>query len=276
MKRHSCLEIMRLTRIFSSNLMSSESSLAKVFIGFAKDINDNTHLQSTHCDIAVTTRRTRPTTILDCLVSPTLPLHSSIGNSTLSLNVFLFLLIWFHSLQNASCKPGHENARTNMGKKKRSPYFFTSQDATCHQLYIFREWKYYQCAHKCEFHTDKRTKRKSGHGSLSAIAKPSLQSDLRLQCSRADCKKQQEVLWDFFLFIYCFHLLVSFHFCLIFTEWKSLIQYILLLVYLTYFKMSMLSCISFYTIVQYCIYMKQNRALIIKDSHLCIYGINPQ
>lgn len=70
-----------------------------------------------------------------------------------------------------------------------------------------------------------------------------------LQCSRADCKKTTRSPLGLFLFIYWFHLLVSFDFCLIFTEWKSLIQYILLLVYLTYFKMSMLSCISFYTIV---------------------------
>lgn len=97
--------------------MSSESFLAKVFIGFTKDINDNTHLQLTRCTTAATPRRTCPTTILDCLVPLTFPLHSSIGNSTLSLNVFLFLFL-FQSLQNASCKHGHENARTNMGKKK--------------------------------------------------------------------------------------------------------------------------------------------------------------
>lgn len=101
-KRHSCLEIVFLTRIFSSKLMSSESFLAKVFLGFprTKDINDNTHLDSTHCITAVTNHRTRPTTILDCLVSLTFPLHSSIGNLTLSLNVFLFPLFSFQSLQN--------------------------------------------------------------------------------------------------------------------------------------------------------------------------------
>lgn len=119
-KQHSCLEIVCLTRIFSSKLMSSESFLAKVFLGFprTKDINDNTHLESTHCIGAVTTHRIRPTTILNCSVSLTFPLHSTIGNLTLSLNVFLFLLFSFQSLQNALCDHGHENARTNMKKRK--------------------------------------------------------------------------------------------------------------------------------------------------------------
>lgn len=99
----------------------------------------------------------------------------------------------------------------------------------------------------CELHTDKRTKRKSGHSSLLAIAKPSLQSDLELSARELTVNSRSPP--GLILFIYWFHLLVSFHFCLIFTEWKSLIQYILLLVYLTYFKMSLLSCISFYTVV---------------------------
>lgn len=68
--------------------------------------------------------------------------------------------------------------------------------------------------------------------------------------------------WDFILFIDLSHLLVSFHFCLIFTEWKSLIQYMFLLVYLICFKTSISSCISFYT-VYYCMYIKQIRDLIM-------------
>lgn len=120
LKQHSCLEIVCLTRIFSYKLMSSESFLAKAFLGFprTKDINENTHLESTHCMAAVTTYRTRPTTILNRLVSLTFPLHSSIGNLTLSLNVFLFPLFSFQSLQNALCNHGHENARTNLKKKE--------------------------------------------------------------------------------------------------------------------------------------------------------------
>lgn len=126
-KQHSCLEIVCLTGIFSSKLMSSESFLAKVLLGFprTKDIDDNTHLESTHCFAAVTTHRTRPTTILNWLTSLTFPLHSSIGILTLSLNVLLFTLSSFQSLQNASCNHGHENAHTNM-EKKGSPCFFTS------------------------------------------------------------------------------------------------------------------------------------------------------
>lgn len=106
--------------MFSSKLVSSESFLAKVFLGFprTKDINDNTHLESTHCIAAVTTHRTRPTTILNCLVSLTFLLHSSIGNLTLSLNVFLFPLFSFQSLKNALCYHGHENAHTTMKKKE--------------------------------------------------------------------------------------------------------------------------------------------------------------
>lgn len=124
-KRRSCLEIVFLTRIFSSKLMSSESFLAKVFLGFprTKDINDNTHLDSTHCIAAMTNHRTRPTTILDCLVSLTFPLHSSIGNLTLSLNVFLFPLYSFQSLQNALCNYGHGNARKIWGGKRKSILF---------------------------------------------------------------------------------------------------------------------------------------------------------
>lgn len=121
MKQRSCLELVCLTRIFSSKLMSSESFLAKVFIGFprTKDINGNTHLKSTHCVAAVTTHRTRPTTIPTRSASLTFPLHSSTGNLTLSLNVFLFPLFSFQSLQNALCNHGHENAHTNMKKKKK-------------------------------------------------------------------------------------------------------------------------------------------------------------
>lgn len=107
--------------------MPSESFLEKVFLGFprTKDINDNTHLESTHCITAVTTHRTRHTTILNCLVSRTFPLHSSIGNLTLSLNVALFLLFSFQSLQNALCNHGHENARTKMKKKKKKVHTFS-------------------------------------------------------------------------------------------------------------------------------------------------------
>lgn len=70
MKHHSCLEIVPLPRTFSSKLMSSESFLAEVFIGFSctKDTNNNTHLESTRCTAAVTTRRTCPTTTLDGLI----------------------------------------------------------------------------------------------------------------------------------------------------------------------------------------------------------------
>lgn len=56
------------------------------------------------------------TTILECLVSLISTVHSSIGNLTLSLNVFLFLLFLFRCLQNALCKRGHENTRTNVSK----------------------------------------------------------------------------------------------------------------------------------------------------------------
>lgn len=69
--------------------------------------------------------------------------------------------------------------------------------------------------------------------------------------------------WDFILFIVSSHLLVSFHFCLIFTEWKSLIQYMFLLVYLICFKKSISSCISFYTTVYYCMYIKEIRDIIM-------------
>lgn len=68
--------------------------------------------------------------------------------------------------------------------------------------------------------------------------------------------------WDCILLIDLSHLLVSFHFCLIITEWKSLIQYMFLLVYLICFETSILSCISFYT-VYYCMYIKQIRDLIM-------------
>lgn len=71
------------------------------------------------------------TTILERLVSRISAVHSSIGNLTLSLNVFLFLLLLFWCLQNALCKCGHENAHTKIWKKKkRSPY-----------QYVFNTWE---------------------------------------------------------------------------------------------------------------------------------------
>lgn len=78
------------------------------------------------------------TTILECLVSLISTVHSSIGNLTLSLNVFLFLPFLFRCLQNALCKCGHENARTNIWKtEKKKPIsilFHHLWDATSHQL----------------------------------------------------------------------------------------------------------------------------------------------
>lgn len=58
----------------------------------------------------------------------------------------------------------------------------------------------------------------------------------RAVSSRADYKKDKVSSGTLSFLIDLSHLLVSFHFCLIFTEWKSLIQYMFLLVYLTCLK----------------------------------------
>lgn len=121
-------QIMRLTRIFSSNLMSSESSLAKVFIGFAKDINDNT-------PVVDTLRRSSDN-------PPDMSHHNpglfgfSDPSATFQyreLNPF-FECVFISPLlvsQSTECIMDMR-LHAQIWGKKRSPYFFTSQDATCH------------------------------------------------------------------------------------------------------------------------------------------------
>lgn len=90
----------------------------------------------------------------------------------------------------------------------------------------------------CEIHMDERTKWKTGHGSLLAITKPSLYS--APETSGTLCCP-----------LICLIFLVSFHFCLIFTEWKSLIRYMFLLVYLICLKTFILSHLFLHCILLY-------------------------
>lgn len=135
---HWCLQ-----SLFMQNTQKKEKRRSQIFIGFSGTKVTCLSPQWHHTpgvDEVYHGNDNQPdnsTTILECLVSLISTVHSSIGNLTLSLNVFLFLLFLFWCLQNALCKRGHENAHTTMSKKlkKRSPYqilFHHLWDATSH------------------------------------------------------------------------------------------------------------------------------------------------